>query len=282
MSKFEIRLIKKECGMTSFSSLGSIKKENRGEKVGHAGTLDKFASGLMLVMIGSATKLNPVFSSFGKRYKATIKFGEETDTLDPEGTVIATSRIPSYEEVLSSVNSFLGPQMQQPPVYSALHIDGKRAYIEARKGHEIEMPLRAVEIYSISLISYCDGIAVIDVSVSKGTYIRSLARDIALKIKTRAHLIALERTELGPFSYDDLSKNTEELLDKTGLLSLIILDEHFKKEVDNGYIRPETVVSDSDAERIYCYLFFGKSFYGIGEKKDGKLRVISRAENERL
>ena len=282
MSKFEIRLIKKECGMTSFSSLGSIKKENRGEKVGHAGTLDKFASGLMLVMIGNATKLNPVFSSFGKRYIATIKFGEETDTLDPEGTVIATSALPSYDDVLSSVNSFLGPQLQMPPVYSALHVDGKRAYIEARKGHDVEMPLRPICIHSISLLSYNDGIAVIDVSVSKGTYIRSLARDIALKINARAHLIALERTELGPFSYNDINKNTEELLDKTGLLSSVILNERFKKEIDNGFIRPDAIISDSDEDKLYCYLYFGSIFYGIGEKKDGRLRIISRAGNAGL
>lgn len=282
MSEFELKLIKKECGITSFSSLGQIKREHRGEKVGHAGTLDKFASGLMLVMIGNATKLNSVFSSFGKRYKATIKFGEETDTLDPEGTVIAVSDIPSCDDVLASVNSFVGSQMQVPPVYSALHVDGKRAYMEARKGHEIEMPTRKIEVYSISLLSYSGGIAIVDVAVSKGTYIRALARDIALKINSRAHLIALERTEIGPFSYDDISLSTKELLDKTDLFSDVFFDEKRRKEIDNGRVSPSSVLSDSSIDKPYCYLFFGSSFYGIGEKKNGTIRVLTRTCNGNL
>ncbi len=282
MSDFILKLVRKECGITSFSSLGPIKREHRGEKVGHAGTLDKFASGLMLVMIGHATKLNSVFSSFGKRYIATIKFGEETDTLDPEGEVIATSGIPSFDDVQESVMSFLGPQMQVPPVYSALHVDGKRAYIEARKGRDVSMPSRVIEIYSISLLSYSDGIAVIDVSVSKGTYIRSLARDIARRINCRAHLIALERTEIGPFSYDDIDLSTAELLDKTGLFSDISLNGKYRKEIDNGTIRPFYILSDSNAQKPYCYLFMDSILYGIGEKKDNTIRVLARTENGSL
>lgn len=276
MNKFELRLIDKSEGITSFSSLSSLKREFRGEKVGHAGTLDKFASGLMLTMIGGATKLNPVFSSFDKRYIATIKFGAETDTLDPEGEVIATSNIPSYDEVKESVYSFQGIQMQKPPIYSAIHIDGKRAYKEARKGNDIEMPEREINIKNISLLSYENGIAIVDASVSKGTYIRSLARDIALRINKRAHLIALRRIELGPFSISDINKNTEELLDMTGLLSHVKLDKSYRKIIDNGYIDRKAVLFDDDISKSYCYLSFDDSIYGIGEKKEGRYKVISR------
>ncbi len=276
MSRFELRLIDKSEGMTSFSSLASLKREFKGEKVGHAGTLDKFASGLMLTMIGGATKLNPVFSSFDKRYIATIEFGSETDTLDPEGEVIATSDIPSYDEVEKSVYSFLGRQMQRPPIYSAIHVDGKRAYREARKGNDIEMPEREITIKDIRLISYDAGVAVVDAAVSKGTYIRSLARDIALKIGKRAHLIALRRTELGPFSLPDIDKSTNELLDMTGLLSHVRLDNKYRRLIDNGYIDRKAVLFDDDKSKKYCYLFFDDSIYGIGEKRDGSYKVISR------
>ncbi|MGN1164183.1 MAG: tRNA pseudouridine(55) synthase TruB, partial [Candidatus Ornithospirochaeta sp.] len=142
---FSVILLDKKEGITSFSSLNEIKRKFRGSKVGHAGTLDKFASGLMIVMTGGATRLNPVFSSFGKKYRASIEFGSETDTLDPEGIVIAESeKIPTEDEIKAVLPSFLGEQDQTPHVSSALHVDGKRAYIEARKGNDIDMPSRRI------------------------------------------------------------------------------------------------------------------------------------------
>ncbi|MBQ0070972.1 MAG: tRNA pseudouridine(55) synthase TruB [Spirochaetales bacterium] len=276
---FSLILCDKEEGITSFRSLGLIKKEHRGEKVGHAGTLDKFASGLMLVMVGGATKLNPVFSSFDKRYIATVQFGSETSTLDPEGEVVYTSEhIPTREELEPIVASFIGKQKQVPPVYSALHIDGERAYLRAAKGQDVEMPERDIEIYSIALLSYENGIAKIDCHVSKGTYIRSLARDIALKAHSRGHLIGLRRTNVGPFSVDDKDYSTKELLDKTELFSAVFLDQEHRKEIDNGTIKNRWILSDSNPERTYCYVYFGDEFYGIGEKQD-KLKIITRSLN---
>ena len=128
-SDFSLLLMDKKEGVTSFSSLYPIKKEHKGEKVGHAGTLDKFASGLMVVFIGTATRLNPVFSSFGKKYRGRLEFGAETDTLDPEGNIVKeSSYIPMLEEIEKILPTFIGKQLQTPPLYSALHIDGKRAY----------------------------------------------------------------------------------------------------------------------------------------------------------
>ncbi len=273
--EFKILLEDKNEGITSFSSLGKIKKEYRGEKVGHAGTLDKFASGLMIVMIGGATKLNPVFSSFSKKYVAKIAFGEETDTLDPEGDVVATAPAPTREELEKSVNSFLGKQMQVPPVYSALHIDGKRAYEEARKGHDINMPEREIEVYSIKLLEYNEGCAVVECHVSKGTYIRSLARDIAIKCGSRAHLVALRRTQIGPWTLDDIPLDTKALLDKSDLLSVVHLKESKRRLIENGFIDQSFVISDSDREKRFAYLYFGSELFAIGEKGD-KLRILSR------
>lgn len=278
MADFSIILMDKAPGETSFQSLGRIKRENKGVKVGHAGTLDKFASGLMVVLTGGATKLNPIFSSFDKEYIASIRFGEETDTLDPEGEVIAEAEKPSLATLESVIPAFLGKQKQIPPQYSAIHVDGKRAYKEARKGNDIEMPERDIEISSINLLSYDGTEAVIRVSVSKGTYIRSLARDIALKSGSRAHLSALRRLRIGPWTLEDSALPTSQLLEKTGLLSAVILRDDERKLVENGTVRRRAVLSDSAPEKPYAFLSFSDGLYGIGEKTDGRIRVIARLQ----
>ena len=278
---FKLMLIGKEEGITSFSSLSKIKKEYRPEKVGHAGTLDKFASGLMLVMIGSATKLNPLFSSFSKKYIATIEFGSETSTLDPEGDVVAISKLPEESDLINSISLFEGKQKQVPPKYSALHINGKRAYEEARKGNEIEMPERDIEVYSIDLVSFDGSKAEISCHVSKGTYIRSLARDIAIKAGSRGHLVKLERTAIGPWSLSDIGKDTKDLLDMTDMFSDVILNEKNKKKIENGNLGLGDILSDSDLEKPFCYLYFGNSIFGIGDKRNG-FRIVTRIANGNL
>lgn len=274
---FRILLMDKEEDITSFSSLNKVKREYRGEKVGHAGTLDRFASGLMIVMAGGATKLNPVFSAFPKRYTATILFGEETDTLDREGTVIATSgKIPTEEELLGVLPSFLGAQKQIPPVYSAIHVDGKRAYKEARKQKDIEMPERDIFISSINLLSVSGNTAVIDTAVSKGTYIRSLARDIALRCGSRGHLSALRRTEVGPFTLSDLDLDTDELIAKTGLFGEIHFSSLHRKEINNGTIRREWIERSVNPERSYSVIYINGEKYGYAEIKGDAFSVMAR------
>ncbi|MCK9599188.1 MAG: tRNA pseudouridine(55) synthase TruB, partial [Sphaerochaeta sp.] len=188
-----ILLINKKPGITSFSSLNDIKRTIEA-KVGHAGTLDKFAQGLLIVLTGSMTRLNVLFSSMDKTYRAQIAFGSETDTLDPEGQVIAVADVPGYERIQKSIPSFIGSLEQQPPQYSALHINGKRASDLARRGHEVQMAKRPITVYSFEPVSYEQGILVADIHVSKGTYIRSLARDLGLAAGSRAHLVGLTRT----------------------------------------------------------------------------------------
>ena len=281
-SEFSIILMDKGEDVTSFSSLNDIKHKFRGEKVGHAGTLDKFASGLMIVMVGGATRLNPIFSSFGKRYTASIKFGEETDTLDREGQVIGeSSYVPTLREIEIVLPAFLGNQKQRPPQYSAIHVGGKRAYQEARKGKEIEMEERDIEVKNISLLSYEDSILTIDCTVSKGTYIRSLGRDIALALGTRGHLVKLRRTEVGPFTLSDIGISTMELLEKTGLFSSIVFDERRKKEIDNGVTPGRFILSDSDPSRPFALSYMGTKFYGIVSKKE-KLSFLYRSPDGNL
>ena len=199
----------KKSGLTSFSSLGCIKKALHTKKVGHTGTLDSFAEGLLVVLTGSLTRLVPFFTLFDKTYEAVISFGEETDTLDPSGSVIRNAPLPDSADFEKSLSAFCGNIMQSPPAYSAIHVNGKRASELAREGRLESLPERPVTVFKNEILEmrltpenklrY----ARVLFHVSKGTYIRSLARDIALNCNSAAHLIGLKRTKVGCFSLED-------------------------------------------------------------------------------
>jgi tRNA pseudouridine55 synthase len=169
----------------------------------HTGTLDTFAHGLLVVLSGQAVKLSAWFTGCDKRYIAEARFGEETDTLDPQGKVIASAPVPKQSEIEAALPSFTGEIMQAPPLYSAIHINGKRAHELARAGIETEMKQRPVTIYELSLMSWNPPLAELEVHCSSGTYIRSLARDIALSLGSRAHLRSLRRAMVGGFSIEE-------------------------------------------------------------------------------
>ena len=198
-----IVLLAKQSGKTSFSSLSSVKRALQTAKVGHTGTLDSFADGLLVVLTGHLTHLVPHITNLDKTYRAVIEFGTETDTLDPTGQIVRTGRIPSRTEVESALTEFLGEIEQIPPAYSALHVGGRRASDLAREGKTVELEARRVTVYSIGLLDFSEKYALVEVSCSKGTYIRALARDIAAKCGTVAHLAALRRTRVGPFELKD-------------------------------------------------------------------------------
>jgi tRNA pseudouridine55 synthase len=199
-------LLHKQAGYTSFDSLRDIKRALNTGKAGHTGTLDKFAEGLLLVLTGRALKLSQWFTHCDKQYEGTICFGAETDTLDPEGAVIANAPLPSREAVEQALSRFCGKIEQAPPAYSAIHVDGERASALARRGQTPEMRKRPVEIYRLELLSWEPPHAKIFVHCSSGTYIRSLARDIALAVGSRAHLTALLRTRVAGFKLEDAVK----------------------------------------------------------------------------
>jgi len=206
-----IVLLKKHSGTTSFSSLSCVKRALGTTKVGHTGTLDSFADGLLVVLVGSLTHLVPHITNFDKTYLALIEFGSETDTLDPTGQVIKTGRIPAKDELLSVLPKFLGEIEQVPPLYSALHVDGKRASDLAREGKSVELKARKITVSKIELKDFYDNFALVEVSCSKGTYIRSLARDIAKECGTVAHLKELHRMRVGPFSLEDAVSDEAEI-----------------------------------------------------------------------
>jgi tRNA pseudouridine55 synthase len=196
-------LLKKNPGLTSFESLKAVKKAFFQGSVGHTGTLDKFASGLLLVLAGSSLKLAQWFSGPSKEYEGLIRFGAETETLDPEGEIIAEGPVPLREEIEKVLPLFRGEIMQEPPLYSAVHINGVRAHELARAGEKAEIKKRPVTVYELELLSWEAPLARIRVSCSAGTYIRSLARDIALAAGSRAHLAELVRTRIGGFFLRD-------------------------------------------------------------------------------
>jgi tRNA pseudouridine55 synthase len=196
-------LLNKISGITSFRALYPVKKALVSGKVGHAGTLDKFAEGLLVVLIGKALKLSSFFAKCNKRYEALVRLGAETDTLDPEGTVVAKAPPPAENALEAAMARFRGSIMQKPPAFSAIHLDGKRAYQFARNGIPVNMPPRPVTIYELTLLSYEPPFARIAVLCSSGTYIRALARDIAIAAGSRAHLAGLTRTQSGSFELPD-------------------------------------------------------------------------------
>ena len=201
-------ILDKPLGLGSTQAVSAVKRALREAgapktKVGHGGTLDPLASGVLPVALGEATKLCGRMLDATKAYDFTIRFGEETDTLDGEGVVIATSEVlPTRAQVEAILPRFTGPISQLPPAYSALKVDGERAYDLARAGKDVELKERDVTIHSLSLLDATDREATFSAAVSKGTYIRSLARDIALALGTVGHVTMLRRTKAGPFGLD--------------------------------------------------------------------------------
>jgi len=201
-------ILDKPLGMGSTTAVSGVKRILReaGEpktRVGHGGTLDPLASGVLPIALGEATKVVGRMLDATKQYAFTIRFGEETDTLDTEGEVIATSHVvPSAEEVQAVLAQFTSEITQVPPAYSALKIEGKPAYKRARAGEDVELKPRTVTIYELRLISATANEASLLATVSKGTYIRSLARDIAQTLGTVGHVSYLRRTRAGPFGLE--------------------------------------------------------------------------------
>ena len=206
----EILLVDKSADWTSFDVVAKIRgtlshKSGKRVKVGHAGTLDPFATGLLIVLCGAKTKEQNMFMKLDKEYVATLKLGYVSTTGDPEGDVTKqrNAKQPTKEEIKQAIAGFIGPISQIPPKYSAIKIDGERAYKLARKGAEFEMKAREIEIYDISVISYSYPFLKIKVSCSSGTYVRTLAEDIGAKLNTGAYLTELRRTKIGAYSVAD-------------------------------------------------------------------------------
>lgn len=201
-------LINKPENITSHDVVDKIREITGEKKVGHAGTLDPFATGLLIIAIGrESTKQLGKFLKLDKKYRATLKLGSVSDTHDKTGTIVLgslpTTPHPSNDDIISVVSEFVGKIKQIPPMYSAKKIKGKKLYELARKGIEIERKAVDIEIFSIKIISYKWPELVIDVHCASGTYIRSLAHDIGQKLGVGAYLTNLHRTQIGDYKIKD-------------------------------------------------------------------------------
>ncbi len=199
-------ILDKPLGLSSSQAVGAIKRILRTHgypkvKIGHGGTLDPLATGVLPIALGEATKLTGRMLNADKAYDFTVTFGVATETDDAEGAVTATSDVrPDAAALRAVLSAFTGPIRQRPPAYSALKVDGQRAYALARSGVEVELALRDVTIHALDLVAMAADSATLSVHCSKGTYVRSLARDLALALGTVGHVTMLRRTKAGPFA----------------------------------------------------------------------------------
>ena len=207
-------LIDKPLGMSSNDAVMKVKRLIRPTKIGHAGTLDPLASGMLPMALGEGTKCINFLMNASKTYRFSVTFGESRSTDDAEGEVVATSdHIPDETAIQAILPQFTGHITQTPPAYSAIKIDGKRAYALARAGEEVEMPSREVTVHSLVLQSIEGAVAHFEAEVSKGTYIRALGRDIAHALGSEGYISYLHRARVGKFaesamiSLDFLEKN---------------------------------------------------------------------------
>lgn len=205
---------------TSFDVVNKIRRLTRIKKVGHAGTLDPFATGVLLICLGSATRQSATLMNLPKEYLAEIALGSETDTQDLTGKVIAEKRVPSLDagQIEATLQLFIGEIEQEIPAYSAAKVEGKRLYKLARKGKEVPQLRKKVAIYRIDLLEWGADFIKIRVACGRGTYVRTLARDIARKLGAAGHLRALVRTRVGDYRLEDALtiEKLQEQLNQTG------------------------------------------------------------------
>lgn len=242
-----ILVIYKEKGYTSRDVVNIVGRILGTKKIGHTGTLDPMATGVLVLCVGSSLKLVELLTNHDKEYVARIKLGMETDTLDITGTVVKTKEVKeiSKQRVEAVLQKFVGKIKQEVPRYSAIKVNGKKLYEYARAGIDVELPVHEVEIYDLQLVGdisnyeFC-----IKCRVSKGTYIRSLVRDIGLSLGTVATMVELERIKLGNFSLEDayslqdVKEGNYRLLNPVDVLDLpkVIVDEKLEKKIKNGQV----------------------------------------------
>jgi tRNA pseudouridine55 synthase len=217
----------KPAGMTSHDVVARVRRLAGQRRVGHGGTLDPPATGVLVLALGRATRLLPFLPTEPKRYLAEIVFGDETDTLDAAGEVTATADAGMVDEagLRAALAGFLGPQEQVPPMVSAIKVAGERLYAKARRGEQVERAPRPIVIHELELLDFTPGTgprATVAVACSGGTYVRSLAADLGRALGTLAHLASLRRTAVGRFSEDDA--HTLEELAAPGRLAAAVLD----------------------------------------------------------
>lgn len=273
-------IINKQKGFTSHDIVNVIRKKLDIKKVGHTGTLDPNATGVLPILVGKATKISKYLIEHDKTYIATIKLGEKTDTGDSEGQVIETKKVSENLEeknINQVLNNFLGKQKQLPPMYSAIKINGKKLYEYAREGQEVKVEPRDIEIYKIKLLEYKNNKIKFEVECSKGTYIRTLCEDVANKLGTLGYMEELQRTKVNNFDIKDAI--SLEYLDKVTIKEKIIsIEEIFKDkpniDLNNGKLELflNGVQLTHDLNNGLYRIYNNSKFIGLGIVKNKLLK----------
>ena len=276
-----ILVINKSKGMTSHDVVYHLRNKLKIKKIGHTGTLDPMAEGVLPMCINKATKVASYVSNDSKEYVAGLEFGYETDTQDSTGKILnRTQNIPKIEEIKEVLKEFQGKILQTPPMFSAIKINGQKLYNLARKGQVIERPKRQVEIYNLELIDEKN--LKLKVSCSSGTYIRTLIHDIGIRLDSFCVMKSLVRTKVGIFTIDDSitldelkNLSIEEINSKLYPMKEALyylpknnVKDYFYDKLLNGIKYYDNNV-DSSIKRIYCK----NQFIGIGNFIEGRLKI---------
>jgi len=277
-----IILIDKPKDYTSHDVVAVIKRVSK-EKVGHTGTLDPNATGVLPLLIGKATGVSKYLINHDKTYIATLKLGIKTDTADGEGKVLEEKEVPNLEieDIQSSLNKLIGKQEQVPPMYSAIKVNGKKLYEYARQGKEVEVQARTIEIYDAKLIEYNkeEAEVVFEVSCSKGTYIRTVCEKVAENLNTIGFMKELRRTRVGEFdiqntvNIEDIKSNPE-LLEK----NIITIEKFFanKERIELNDKELELFLNgvklSKDKENNIYRIYNNNKFIGLGIVENNKLK----------
>ena len=264
-----ILIIDKPKYYTSRDLVNIVSKKLKTKKVGHTGTLDPIATGVLVICIGKALKLTELLTSTYKEYVATLRLGVETDTLDITGQVLYEKEVSKLEKnvIINTLNKFKGRISQEVPKYSAVKVKGKKLYEYARAGIEVELPIRDVEIKEMELLDFNDNEVTFRCLVSKGTYIRSLIRDIGYSLDNYATMIELRRTKQGEFLIDDaytledIENDKYQILNPVDLINLskIVADDKLLFKVSNGQVldkffdEDKAMIIDKDNNLIAIY-----------------------------
>ena len=280
-----IILINKQKNYTSHDVVNKVKKITK-SKVGHTGTLDPNATGVLPLLLGNATKISKYLINHDKEYEVLLQLGTKTDTADAEGKIVEEKDVNidslSEENVKKVLSTFLGKQKQMPPMYSAIKVNGKKLYQYARQGQEVEIKPREIEIYEIKLINLDKKQKQISlvVSCSKGTYIRSLCEDIADRLGTVGFMKELNRTKVGEFNIKDCVtiEEFEEKYNKNDFSDIITIEEIFKEnpkiELDNLNIKQylNGVKIKVPAQDAVYRTYLNNKFIGLGIVKESYLK----------
>jgi tRNA pseudouridine55 synthase len=278
--------INKPKGITSYDVIRRIKKIIGRVKIGHTGTLDPFASGVLLILLGEATKINRFLDPFEKEYEFEMVLGIETDTLDMTGDTVREEPVPALTEnqIESALSRFTGRQSQVPPRFSAVYINGQRAYKLAAKGIEFEPEPRMVDIHKLELLKFEAAVVTLKAVVGTGTYIRALARDLGKALESIATVRELKRNRIGQFELGDTigldGLSAEIILNRLVPINSVL--DHLpsvtiKPEAKARFLKGQSVRVEETIEGGVA----GEEFIRVRDREDSML-VIGRAEANRL